>query len=340
MNRLFVLALVLAPLVSTVTGCEDNNECKRLKAILQQTKTTAENAGMRAETYERIKDNETRAKKKANQVMDSLGLDDAEDDLEKTIEERRSKLIGSTIKRHPRKPDPESGAFRRQSTLWSVTFTASSVADAIAKAKKLVETPPLFYLERLVRSQDKKNEWRVDLGRATIDRVPIKPTRVKIIMPTDPADVPSEFGFCGSGALRSKIGALRAEIESVRDDAEKTSMIMPASASWRGIEKRSRLVEAIEKEYRVLLDVFFKTVVEQKLNVVVRVRFDVLGGCYDRGPQTEPCRRRRGPPGTLGTRAADGDQRRSAVHTGRTQGPSKAVAGGPLRAGAGMVAHT
>jgi len=281
MRRALLLLLAL--------GCGQTDECKRLEALAAEHDALLEDMKHRAEKHDIIEKRAKEAHDRAQGYMDSVGLDDAEEKIAKLLAERAAALAGAKLERHANADKPDNtGLLRRRSTLWTLEFPARGEAEAIETAWKLAESPPLLLVERIVR-MGSGTTWRVDLMRATIDRVPIDPKPQKLPLPADPADIGTQFGFCGAGGLRSRIAEARAKIEAIRPKAEALSVLMPTSASWLGVERRSRLLYDLEMENRRLMVILLDASRAAKLRIVgvaaddPEIALEVEGGPKDRG---------------------------------------------------------
>lgn len=268
-------------------GCSPGDECKRLTGMVSQYEEVLQTAHRRAENAERFQKEAQEAEQEAQEILKRLGLDLAEAALVEDLDKRLAAIPGATKTRRVENYGPAEEAASNSKTIFSVTFREKDPTKAWGIVERLVEPLPLWRLE-LVRAGDKSDVWEVELVRAIVERLPIKPPVVPLPELPDPATVPSEMRFCGAGKLRTQLGELRQQIEGLREAAGKTTVLLPTIASWKGLHKRAQVLERVELQARALQRVLFQAAVatKSKLRAVgyqePRAVLEVFGGKDER----------------------------------------------------------
>jgi hypothetical protein len=269
MIRLGAVALLL-PIV-LVAACGENEECKQLKGILKKRNEVLGSAHAQASVLDQIEKREIEMEARAKKAKSDLGLDQSESDIFGILEARVKAIPGATITRSTRMESVDESnphAPQISATLWIVRFQEKDPAKAFDRVTDIVKPPPLVRLSAIIREERtgsgprppregglappitregrNKPGWRIEILRAVVDEVPINPKPVVLPSGEDLSKVPSGIGSCGAGRLRKQIEDVDAEIEGLRKQAEKTTQLLPASASWEGVSSRTRLLRDTE----------------------------------------------------------------------------------------------
>jgi len=251
--------------IAALAGCEETDECRDLVKLKAQYEEAAVRMRARAGMRDRAVERAEVAEQEANKLLERLGLDKSETELDAVLRDR-AEALGVKIERGTREiPIGTGEGASEKQTIWNFVLTAKDTAAAVDQSRQLAGSPPLF---RYVALLSDEKSWRFRLGRSEVDKLDIDK-----IKPTPPpelrkaSDIPSELGFCGASKVRGEIAALEAEIESLSEAAAQTTVAMPKGASWEGVRRRALQIQAEEAEARVILD--------DQLSAAVRARVPV-----------------------------------------------------------------
>lgn len=258
-----LLALTL-PFV--LAGCADTDECKRLRAVLEARTQILQSARAQAGALPVIEKRAASAEAASHKVMSSLWLNEPESKVHETLEKRTKAIPGASMSRGTTQTTigPPEDEVAVSETLWTIRFRDAAFEQAFLNLELLMSNPPLVKFHSLIREK-KGDGWRVELIRAAVDQVPINPQPIQIPPPQDLSGVSRQLGFCGAGKLRDDIEAVDGELRSIKERAEKTTVLLPAAASWDGLRGRAELVRDTELENRRHLKVFRDAVVQGEL---------------------------------------------------------------------------
>lgn len=252
--RTIAIALVLA---ACSTAC-NTEECKALKAELEARRALLAQAKNQAAAFEPAKKRAMSAEGNANKLMHALGTDLPESQISKELSERVQKISTATVTREVISigQGQQQGQVPEQVTQWAIRFDAKDAKAAFDVLALLLPTPPLFRFASLIREDKAKNRWRIELRRAVVDQIEINPKPHKLNSALSLTEIPSHFGMCGAGSIRSDIESVDAEIEKVRANAEALTIELPKAASYEGLRRRAERTRDEESETRDHLAVF------------------------------------------------------------------------------------
>lgn len=257
--------LCLALSLLSSAACQPTEECTKLQTLKGRYEVVANQmrarAGLREQALERARISEERAQA----LLTKLGLDKTETELD-AILKQRAQTLGVSVERGTREValGESEGATEKQ-TLWSFELSAKDAAAAVDQARTLAGSPPLF---RYVALLGDGKTWRFRMAATQIDQMNLDDLK-PVPPPTrqDPADIESNFGFCGASGLRADIAKLEAEIVSLEPKAAETTIAMPKSASWAGLNQRVLAVQAEEAEARLVLDTLMSAAVKGRVEI-------------------------------------------------------------------------
>ncbi|MBK6687218.1 MAG: hypothetical protein IPG45_22300 [Deltaproteobacteria bacterium] len=262
MKRLFWGLLVFGLGV----GCAETEECKELDKLLTESQRAAQAVKGRATLWERVSQRANQKEANTKKLMAELGLDLGEEQLQATLEERIKAIPGATFERTVRVADGEAqGPTAATETLFVINIPTKDPTAAIAQLRILWAAPPLLRIETIV--QEKGKGWRLELGRAEIDQVPVKVEPVQPKARTSPDTVPSQFGFCGAAAKRKQLATMEEEIKALEGKAAEVTTLLPAAASWEGLGRRVELVREVETEARRLINLVLDAALKSKVHL-------------------------------------------------------------------------
>lgn len=248
------LKLTLVAAVSV--ACEDTDECVELRRVLKTSERALAAAKGRAALAERTGRNLERIKADVTRKLENKGLDLEEGALVETMEARAESESKVTFERtvRPMAPDPtDVSQAQKSETVLRFNFPARDLEAAWAIAERLAAEPPMTRMFTLIAPKRRRQPWRLELGRVDIQRLPMSAIEPRALPPRrSAADVPEEFGFCGAGELRSRLGQIDAEIEGLAEKAGQTTVNLPLFASWKGLSRRADLAIDIETRSREL----------------------------------------------------------------------------------------
>lgn len=247
-------------------ACGETEECKELDKLLIESQRVASAVKGRATLWERVSERANQKEANTKKLMAELGLDQGEEQLRATLEERIKAIPGATFERTVRVADGEAqGPNAATDTLFVINIPTKDQATAIAQLRTLWAPPPLFRVETIV--QEKGKGWRLELGRAEIDQVPVKVEPVRPKARASPDTVPSQFGFCGASDKRKQLATLEEEIKALEEKAAEVTTLLPAAASWEGLGRRVELVREVETEARRLINLVLDAVQKSKVHL-------------------------------------------------------------------------
>lgn len=281
------MRLLLIASTLLAVGCEAGDECKRLTGMVSQYEDVLETATRRAENAERFGKEAEAAKQEAKEALERLGFDLAEGPLVEDLDKRLAAIPGATKTRRVESFGPAEEAASNAKTIFTISFREKDPSKVWTIIEGLVSALPLWRLE-LVRVGSSPDLWEVELVRAVVEQLPIKPKPTPLPELPDPSTVPTELRFCGAGKLRTRLAELKAQIEKLREPATNTTVLLPAIASWKGLKQRAQVLEAVELESRKLQKLFFEAAVatKSKLKAVgyqePRAVLEVFGGKAER----------------------------------------------------------
>lgn len=280
MRRLGVL------LALSVLGCE-TEECRRLAGMVEQYQEALDVAQRRAHKAESFEKQAQEAESQTNATLARLGLDRAEEALVKDLERRLAKLPGATYQRRVESFGPAEEAATNSKTIFTIRFQAKGLEQAWVAAELVVQELPLFRLESF-RPAPLPDAWELEVARAVVERLPIKPTPTPLPELPDPKTVPGQLGFCGASRARSDLEAIKQQIDALREKATSTTILLPTIASWKGLDQRALVLERVELQSRALQKVLVEAVLttKSKLKAVgyqePRAVLEVQGGKKER----------------------------------------------------------
>jgi hypothetical protein len=247
-------------------GCAETEECKELDKLLTESQRVAQAVKGRATLWERVSQRANQKEANTKKLMAELGLDLGEEQLQATLEERIKAIPGATFERTVRVADGEAqGPTAATETLFVINIPTKDQTAAIAQLRILWAAPPLLRIETIV--QEKGKGWRLELGRAEIDQVPVKVEPVQPKARTSPDTVPSQFGFCGAAAKRKQLATMEEEIKALEGKAAEVTTLLPAAASWEGLGRRVELVREVETEARRLINLVLDAALKSKVHL-------------------------------------------------------------------------
>jgi hypothetical protein len=238
-------------LAASLGGCGENDECRRLRATMPRHEEALAMMRSRAGALPRVKEQAAAAEARAKALLSETGLDLAEAQLGAALEARVAALPGARLERTARavsSGDAQDGPGGETETVWVVSFEARDLGAARKAMDALAATPPTFRLRALLT--DGSRGWRVELARADVEQVPIKVAPTPPPPRPDPAEIPSQLGFCGARDLRARIAAIGEEIAALEADAGETTVLLPTGTSWHGLGLRMVLLREVEVESR------------------------------------------------------------------------------------------
>lgn len=222
-----------------LVACGQTEECKTLAALKAGREARLTKLSHQAKLAPQIEDNAKKQERRAKAETARLGLDLSEAEIEAKLKERQAAIAGSELVRSYRELPIQGSEETERQTVWIVRFPAADLNAAFAHAKEFAAIPPLLQLVTLV-VDPKPGFWRLQLGRVSVDQVPVK------VDPVDPPplpgldEVPERFGFCGASELRAEIAQLDEQLEAVRPGAERLTVLLPTASTWAGIWRRTR----------------------------------------------------------------------------------------------------
>jgi hypothetical protein len=248
-------------------GCGETEECKKLDAFVAEGERVV--AGMKARhaLRDKIADRAHRFESQTKAKMAELGIDQGEEQLKAALEARAKTIPGATFERSTRVvPSEDPGATGDTETLFVLSFVQKDAAKAIASARALMASPPLFRLVTVVK-EDKGDRWRVELARTDVDELPIKFEPQKVPKRPSIDDIPSQIGFCGAADKRKRIAEIDVEIEKLAPVSEEVTVLLPSSASWEGLGRRVDLAREVETESRRIIQLVLDGVLKSKVSL-------------------------------------------------------------------------
>ena len=243
-------AVTIVGLALLLAGCEDNEECKRLRALKASHERVVITMTARANLKDRAQARAQDAEARAKALLTQLGVDQTDEAVTATLMERAEGLKAEVQKGTRAIPQGDQPGQTEEQVLWSFNLSAKDAAAAMDQTLALAKGPPLL---RFVALLSDGEAWRLRLGKADIPQVPINVAPMPAPERKSPDDIPSELGFCGASKLRSEIAALDREIEALHADAEATTVAMPTAASFEGLRSRAMLADLEENETRKIL---------------------------------------------------------------------------------------
>jgi hypothetical protein len=277
-------------LAAALGGCGKTDECARLEAMIPRHEEALAVTRGRAAALPQVKARAAQEETRAKALLAETGLDLAEEQLRVALEGRVARLAGARLERTTR-PVPggtaEQGPGGETETVWVVAFEADGLAAARAALMAVSPVPPLFRLRALLT--DGARGWKVELARAEVEQVPIRVEPTPPPARPDPAEVPSQLGFCGAGKLRARLAELGAELTRLEAEAAETTVLLPTATSWQGLGLRVLLAREVETETRRLAGALLDAVGAAGLSLralgVERevLMLEVAGGQAERG---------------------------------------------------------
>ena len=249
-------------------ACQETKECSALQSMVEHNQKLLDSAKNKAAVHERLSASAEKTEKDVTAYLDEIGLNWSEDKLNKALDKRMGKVPGSRVIRNSRSKMESStqNLLRRAKTYWSVEFASKDLAKGLQTAMMFTGDRPLFMFERL--SFDPKGDsWLLELGRAVIDEVPNKPLPNALPKLKDDSGVKTEFGFCGATKLRGQLADIKSEYAKVKDKAEAISVLLPRQATWKGLQRRAKILVTVEAETRKIIQRLLKGVADLKLTV-------------------------------------------------------------------------
>lgn len=247
-------------------GCGETEECKELDKLLTESQRAALAVKGRATLWERVSERAKQKEANTKKLMAELGLDQGEEQLKALLEDRIKAVPGATFERTVRVAASEvQGPTADTETLFVINLPTKDPTVAIAQLRTLWAPPPLLRVETIV--QEKTKGWRLELGRAEIDQVPVNVEPVRPKARTSPDTVPSQFGFCGASEKRKQLATLEEEIKALEEKAAEVTTLLPAAASWEGLGRRVELVREVETEARRLINVVLDAAQKSKVHL-------------------------------------------------------------------------
>ncbi|MEQ8277877.1 MAG: hypothetical protein RMA76_21605 [Deltaproteobacteria bacterium] len=286
MKRLVFVAALLT------FACDETDECRRLDRIQEENDKVLDQARRRAKQADVTEKRLSEMKAKADEAFEEYGLNLSEKEVTKALE-ARAKDHGATVERGTREIDsginpggPGGGGGTQ--TMWTFTYPSKSMYDAWRTAEKIMAVPPFVRFASL-RNGRKRGTYLLEAVRGTVDRAPMKVEPTPLPKLRDPADVPSQFGFCGAAEKRQALAALAKEVEELTPQAEALTVNLPLAASWEGLWKRTIVIRDIEDESRRITREVFESAERGKVplkaagieNDIVIV--ELVGGKKERG---------------------------------------------------------
>ena len=251
-----------------VVACQETEECQTLQTMLEHNQKLLDSAKNKAAVHDRLAASAAKTEKDVTAYLDEIGLNWSEDKLNKALDKRMSKVSGSRVIRNSRGKMESStqNLLRRAKTFWSVEFESKDLAKGLQTAVMFTGQRPLFMFERLSFDQ-KSDSWLLELGRAVIDEVLNKPLPNALPKLKNYSGVKTEFGFCGATKLRGQLADVQSEYDSIKDKAEAISVLLPKQATWKGLQRRAKILVTVETETRKIIQRLLKGVADLKLTI-------------------------------------------------------------------------
>lgn len=284
MRRVRPWALIAGLL--SLSACE-TEECRRLNGMIEQYQEALDIAERRARNAERFQKQAKDAQTQTEATLARLGLDRSEEALVADLDKRLSALSNATYTRRVESYGPAEEAESNAKTIFTISFSAKDLVAAWAGVEALIQPLPLWRLEYLRAGED-PGRWQVELARAVVERLPIKPTPTPLPELPAPSSVPTQLGLCGAGRARTELEAIRAKIDALREKASSTTVLLPTIASWKGLEQRAQVLERVELQSRALQKLLVETALATKSRLKAvgyqepRAVLEVLGGKKER----------------------------------------------------------
>lgn len=258
---------VLPAAALAAAACGKTDECRRLEASLQEHENSAKDLRARAQVNEKLEKSAQAAEAEARQVLEKLGFEMTEEQTNAALGQRAGAIEKAKIERKAITPDPTpENTARKSQTMWVVEFDEKDPEKAFAHVKALCQQPPFLLLSTLVKEKG-QSRWRVELLRGDVDRVTIKPEPLPVPTPEAPDTIASQLGFCGASDTRAKIAKLRQEIDRLKPEAGKTTVLLPTKASWEGLRFRAEHENEKEQEVRRHVSELFEAARKAKVEL-------------------------------------------------------------------------
>jgi hypothetical protein len=254
--------------IFALAACEKTPECSALESMLEHNQKLLKSARSKAAVHDRLAKAAADTEKSVTTYLDEIGLNWNEAKLNKALDHRMKKVPGSRVIRQSRSKMESStqNLLRRAKTFWSVEYAAENMDKGVLTAMMFTGDKPLFMFERL-SFDTKSNRWLLELGRAVIDEVPNKPLPNALQPLKDYSTVDSKFGFCGANKLRSELEDIKIEYKNIKDKAEAISVFLPKQATWKGLQRRAKILVTVEAETRKIIQRLLKGVADLKLRI-------------------------------------------------------------------------
>lgn len=268
-----MMRIIVVASIAFASGCH-TEECKELEVLLDQKQRFAAMLQQRAEAVSRLEASAQKAHQSAKDVLTKFGLEQKPKEITKLLLERAKEFEGRVEQSERAKAlkptDQDTG---ETEPLFVVEFPAGSLAEAWGKTGLIATIPPLVRLVGLKPLAS--NRWRLEMSHLDVEQasVDIKPTPIE--GPRSADEISRESGLCGASALRNKVEALEADIETLRPQAEQVSVLLPLAATWQGLSQRAMGAAEVEIESRRMIGLLIDAVIEAK------VPFEQLGAERD-----------------------------------------------------------
>jgi hypothetical protein len=255
---IFGILFALAPACAT-------DECTQLAEELKARQTILVQAKRQAGAYDVARKRALAAEGNANKLSRALGFDLTEEQQEKLLLERVKKIPTATITREvvPMPPEPEQPE-PEMATQWRVRFEAKDTKAALDYLAKLLESPPLFRFNKLIREDKSTKRWHVEIRRPTVLQIPINPKSQPLAAGRKLTDISSQIGLCGAASTRNEIAKINEEIKALSIQAEELTIELPKAASYEGLRRRMEKVRDQESAARDSIGVFEQSLIATK----------------------------------------------------------------------------
>ncbi|MBI4819079.1 MAG: hypothetical protein HY791_22595 [Deltaproteobacteria bacterium] len=238
-TRLFALFLA-------ATSCS-KDECVALEKLKAEHQSLLTKVRIQAEKADELEKSSAQFEVETNAMIDRLGFNKSDTELDKVLGERVAKLGGAKLRVIDPPASPQQGPVPRA---WTISVLEKTPTAALSRAFELASSPPLIEIKTLV--DDGKGVWSVQLERAVLDRLDLKPQPAKVVLPVGPETIKRTISMCGAGALRAAITKMREELEAKAPRAELMTELVQKRTTVLGQKRRAELLSERERETRSL----------------------------------------------------------------------------------------
>jgi hypothetical protein len=259
-----LVATALASL-TILAGCGDTDECKRLKELRGKYEKLLIEAKARSQLTPKLKERLDSAKQSTNRVLEGLGLDLAEERVAELVKER-VQAIGATVVPKEVTGEADETGERNLRKVFEISFTEKDQAKVWANVEALAKTPPLLRVATLIKEK-KGDQWTVQLEPIGVERADFEPRPVHLKALEKADTIAPELGFCGAGKMREMIIELGQQIDALRADAERTTVLLPQIATLDGLRHRAEAKKKSEDEALRIMRQLFEYVRASKTNL-------------------------------------------------------------------------